>query len=70
MPDKLMKASKWKAREFAEGSEPDNRTVKKWIQNGTLSGRIIDGQPFVYESEKYGVSSKVSSVVVGLLRAS
>ncbi|WP_140919736.1 hypothetical protein [Limnobaculum xujianqingii] len=68
--DKLMKASQWKTRGFSSGSEPDNRTIKKWIENGTLAGRVINGTSYVYESEKYGVSSQISSIVAELVRES
>lgn len=40
---KLMKASQWGRREFSNGSIPDNRTIKRWVENGLLMGRIVDG---------------------------
>ena len=54
---KLMKASQWGRREFSNGSIPDNRTIKRWVENGLLMGRIVDGSVFVCETEKWGVDS-------------
>lgn len=48
---KLMKASQWGRREFSDGSIPDNRTIKRWVENGLLMGRIVDGSVFVCETE-------------------
>jgi hypothetical protein len=50
---KLMKASLWSKREFTKDSIPDNRTIKRWVENGLLMGRIVDGSVFVYETEKW-----------------
>lgn len=44
---KLMKASMWGKREFVSGSVPDNRTIKRWIEDGLLRGRIVDGMIWV-----------------------
>ena len=48
---KLMKASQWGRREFTDDSVPDNRTIKRWVENGLLMGRIVDGSVFVCETE-------------------
>ncbi|GBO49500.1 hypothetical protein MFFDBJGM_02517 [Pectobacterium versatile] len=64
---KLMKASKWGKREFEVGSEPDTRTIKRWIENGLLRGRIVDGSAWVCSSEKWGVDSTVSQAVMQLI---
>ena len=64
---KLMKASAWSKREFEAGSQPDNRTIKKWVMNGQLQGRIVDGSVWVLSSESWGVSSVVSSAVHHLI---
>lgn len=69
MPAKLMKLSLWLAREFESGSIPDKRTAKKWIENGRLKGRIVDGQGWVVSSERWGVSSVVASRVQDLISA-
>ena len=65
---KLMKASQWKKREFEAGSLPDNRTIKRWIENGKLQGRIVDGAILVSSSEKWGVDSMVSDMVRRLIQ--
>lgn len=65
---KLMKASRWGKREFEPGSIPDNRTIKRWIENGHLLGRIVDGTILVYSSEKWGVDSLVSQKVRQLIQ--
>lgn len=70
MADKLMRASKWLKREFEEDSIPDKRTVKRWIENGQLRGKVIDGMSWVYSSEKWGVESQVSQAVTQLIRES
>ena len=64
---KLMKASKWGKREFTKDSIPDNRTIKRWVENGLLTGKIVDGTVFVYESEKWGVDSMVNHTVLQLI---
>ena len=68
MADRLMKASAWAAREFSPESAPDNRTIKAWIENGVIRGRIIDNKSYVFESVRYGVEEKVSSVVTALIK--
>lgn len=68
--DKLMRASNWLKREFEEGSIPDKRTVKRWIEHGQLRGRVIDGMSWVYSSERWGVQSEVSHAVNQLIRES
>lgn len=65
--DKLMKASNWAKREFEFDSLPDNRTIKKWIENSCLRGRIINGSVWVYSSEKWGVDATVSQAVMQLI---
>lgn len=64
---KLMKASQRGRREFSDGSIPDNRTIKRWVENGLLMGRIVDGSVFVCETEKWGVDSMVSQAVRKLI---
>lgn len=64
---KLMKASQWGKREFAKDSIPDNRTIKRWVENGLLTGKIVDGSVFVFESEKWGVDSIVNHTVRQLI---
>ncbi|WPU25537.1 hypothetical protein RI049_06915 [Cedecea neteri] len=63
----LMKASAWGKREFVPGSIPDNRTIKRWVENGLLQGRIVDGSVWVCSSEQWGVDSMVSQKVRQLI---
>ncbi len=65
---KLMKASAWGKREFEPGSIPQNRTIRRWIENGLLMGRIVDGSILVYSSEKWGVDSIVNDKVRRLIQ--
>ncbi|MEC5320819.1 hypothetical protein VSX61_21935 [Brenneria populi subsp. brevivirga] len=65
---KLMKANLWGKREFEAGSIPDNRTIKRWVENGILRGRIVDGTVWVCSSEKWGVDSAVSQAVRQLIK--
>ncbi|EGT5208666.1 hypothetical protein ACM912_000504 [Cronobacter sakazakii] len=65
---KLMKASAWGKREFVPGSVPDNRTIKRWVENGLLRGRIVDGMVWVCASEHWGVDSMISENVRRLIQ--
>lgn len=65
---KLMKASAWGKREFVTGSVPDNRTIKRWVENGLLRGRIVDGMVWVCSGEQWGVDSMISENVRRLIR--
>jgi hypothetical protein len=64
---KLMKASQWAKREFEQGSIPNPKTIKKWVQNGVINGRIIDQSVWIFSSEKMGVSSSISAHVKALI---
>ncbi len=68
MADRLMKASAWATREFSAESKPDNRTIKSWIENGVIRGRVIDSKAYVFESVRYGVESNVSIAVDSLIK--
>jgi hypothetical protein len=51
----LVLASEWVKR-FAEGSKPDARTVRSWVQRKIVPGEIIGTRTYVdaerYEREK------------------
>jgi len=64
---KLMRASAWAKREFETGSQPDNRTIKKWVRNGVLQGRIVDESVWGISTEHWGISSIVSNAVHHLI---
>lgn len=55
-------------REFVPGSVPDNRTIKRWVENGLLRGRIVDGMVWVCASEHWGVDSMISENVRRLIQ--
>jgi len=38
---KLIKASQFRARYFEKGSEPDIKTLKKWIDDGEIPGKVM-----------------------------
>jgi len=63
-----MKASAWGKREFVTGSVPDNRTIKRWVENGLLRGRIVDGMVWVCSGEQWGVDSMISENVRRLIQ--
>ncbi|MBM7073256.1 hypothetical protein JQC92_14675 [Shewanella sp. 202IG2-18] len=65
---KLMKATYWARREFSAGSVPCHNTIKKWINDGVISGRVIGNKAYVFASEKAGLDNNVSRVVNELLR--
>lgn len=64
---KLMKASKWASREFEKGSVPTPKTLKRWVVNGVINGKIIDQSVWIFSSEKMGVASSISSHVNALI---
>ncbi|AMH18657.1 hypothetical protein SJZ84_21420 [Hafnia paralvei] len=64
---KLMKSSQWASREFEKGSIPTSKTIKRWVQDGVINGRIIDQSVWVFSSERMGVASAVTSHVNALI---
>jgi len=38
---KLIRAETFAARYFDEGDKPDPRTVRSWVQNGVVKGRVV-----------------------------
>lgn len=45
---KLMTISRYIEQTFEEGSRPDPRTVKRWIEHGIIKGCKIGRDYFVY----------------------
>ena len=74
MTDRLMKLSQWANREFADGSAPCTKTLKAWIDKGTIAGMKVGGQYYVRESFSLGEASnntsEINSVVGELLKLS
>lgn len=65
--NKLMKSSQWASREFEKGSVPTSKTIKRWVEDGVISGRIIDHSVWVFSSECMGVPSAITSHVNALI---
>ncbi|WGL96510.1 hypothetical protein [Arsenophonus nasoniae] len=64
---KLMRASKWAEREFEKDSIPTPKTLKRWVQNGVINGKIIDQSVWIFSNEKMGVASSVAKHVNALI---
>lgn len=52
----LMKISQYREEHFVEGSRPAINTLKKWIDNGDLNGKVIGGNYYVQIDESEGES--------------
>ena len=39
----LISIPKWQEKHFAEGSAPDDVTIRRWLRDGKLPGRKIGG---------------------------
>lgn len=70
MNPKLMKAKDWIAREFVQGSGPTMQAIKRLIEKGELSGRIVGGKAYIFEDQRFGVTQNVSNAVDKLIRMS
>ncbi|RLV58615.1 hypothetical protein D5018_16475 [Parashewanella curva] len=68
MQPKLMRASLWVQREFSKGSAPSHVTIRKWIQNGVIAGRMINGCAYVFDDQCAGIDSQVTKIVDDLMR--
>lgn len=53
---KLMKATKFQTAYFEKGSEPDMKTLKKWIEEGELPGQRI-GTIYYVDVDRLKVSN-------------
>ena len=67
---KLVKARKWAELHFAEGSLPQNRTIRKWIDQGKLIGTYDGNNTWVREDQSLFSSTKVDEAVDLLIRMS
>ena len=43
----LVRCKQWINENFAEGSRPHPKTVKEWVEQGAIEGRIINGHVYV-----------------------
>lgn len=60
---KLMTIGRYIEQTFEEGSRPDPRTVKSWIERGIIRGKKIGRDYFVYPETEY--NSQLSRRVLG-----
>ncbi len=65
MTERLKKGSKFRYEHFDSGSEPDLRTIRAWVIDGRLPGRIINGHPYIdmdrYEIEDYSLLDRINN---------
>ena len=52
----LVKASNWIVETFAEGSRPDIKTVKRWINSGEIEGKHIGKQLYIVVEKNEGIN--------------
>lgn len=60
---KLMTIGRYIEQTFEEGSRPDPRTVKSWIERGIIRGRKIGRDYFVYPETE--ANSQLARRVLG-----
>lgn len=59
---KLIKAETWAKRHFVEGDRPDLRTVRAWVRDGYLAGRVV-GPKLVYVDEEVWSQQKTGNTL-------
>ena len=59
----FMKISEFRATQFTEQSRPSINTIKKWIDNGVISGQAFDGMYFVESDKVQPINSLVNKVL-------
>jgi hypothetical protein len=52
---KLIKATQFRTRYFEKGSEPDIKTVKRWIDEGDVPGEVM-GATYYVDLNRWGGS--------------
>lgn len=63
MMSRHMKATEWAKRYFTPESCPDKRTVRSWVRNGHIPGRVIGGGVYVDEAAWLKQSGSGDSLV-------
>jgi hypothetical protein len=53
---KLMKATRFRTRYFEKGSQPDMKTIKKWIDDGEVPGQVM-GAIYYVDLDRLKVSN-------------
>lgn len=61
---KLITIAEYKRRQFAEGSAPHDSTIRRWIANGELPGRIIGGTYYVHESALHSTGNELADKIL------
>jgi len=59
----LMRVSEYREDKFTPNSRPSITTIKKWIQNGDIAGRIIGGNYYVDTDKVVPVNNLVNKVL-------
>lgn len=68
--NKFMTVSEWKRREFAKGSEPQNRTVRHWIEKRVIVGAMIGRIAYVRCDQRAATRTEVDHAVDDLIEMS
>lgn len=63
---KLIKATQFRTRYFEKGSEPDIKTLKKWIDDGDIPGKVMGS---IYYVDLDRMSKSDNSLVNRVLAA-
>ncbi|NQD37436.1 helix-turn-helix domain-containing protein [Permianibacter sp. IMCC34836] len=61
---KLITIDAYCKKAFAEGSQPHQSTVRRWIASGQLRGRVIGGTYYVAESELYSTGNDLADSIL------
>ena len=64
----LVRVSDWVSANFALGSGPTEATVRRWIRNGTLAGRIIGSAYYVESDAAKGTGNALADKVLNQMR--
>lgn len=63
MASKLMKISQYREENFVKGSAPTLRSIRSWIDDGLLKGKILGKQYFVEIEAQEPVNDLVNKVL-------
>ncbi|PCJ32164.1 MAG: hypothetical protein COA90_04110 [Gammaproteobacteria bacterium] len=59
----LMKISEYRETEFTDKSKPSINTVKKWVKNGWVYGKVMGGIYYVDPEKTIPVNNLVNKVL-------
>lgn len=63
-PQKLVSARQWRDRTFTGDRLPDMDTVRRWIRDGKIDGRIIGSSHFVVDDERGSAGNALVDMVL------